>query len=118
MHKVAGNLAQAELYTEGGPETLEQHCWRPAIYLEAPADVFNQISFLCPSLLFKPFRTLLPNLRGLTPKGGIMAVEKGSHFPGSLYSPYKQGRPLGDPPHGGLQSSRVGPASSMSLLWC
>lgn len=67
---MAGYLAQAELYTEGGRETLEQHCWRPAIYLEAPADVFNQISFLCPSLLFKPFRTLLPNLRGLTPKGG------------------------------------------------
>lgn len=55
---------------EGGPETLQQHHWQPTFYGEAPADVFNQISFLCPSLLFKPFRTLLPGLRGLTPKGG------------------------------------------------
>lgn len=50
--------------------------------------MFNQISFLCPSLLFKPFRTWLPGLRRLTPKGGgwSQLTEKGPHFLSSLYS--------------------------------
>lgn len=51
---------------------------------------------------FQTFQSLADRPQRINPPkvgGGSQLTEKGSHSPGSLYSPYTQGRPLGGTLH-------------------